>query len=94
VRIEPPRCGFRFNAFRDETYLVLSCPPGPTKRPKLENGSAGGEEGEMEVIVAVQQENLLATAFHPELTEERWWHQYFVDMVRRARGPAGASSAP
>ncbi len=32
-------------------------------------------------IVAVQEENLLATAFHPELTEDRRLHQYFLRMA-------------
>ena len=35
-------------------------------------------------IVAVRQGNLLATAFHPELTGDLRVHRYFVDMVRRA----------
>jgi len=38
----------------------------------LENGKA----------VAVRQANALATAFHPELTEDHRFHRYFVDMVR------------
>ena len=38
----------------------------------LENGKA----------VAVRQANVLATAFHPELTEDHRFHRYFVDMVR------------
>ncbi len=32
-------------------------------------------------IVAVQQEHLLATAFHPELTGDSRLHQYFVQMI-------------
>jgi 5'-phosphate synthase pdxT subunit len=39
---------------------------------KLENGQA----------VAVRQGNALATAFHPELTEDHRFHRYFIDMVR------------
>ncbi len=39
---------------------------------KLENGKA----------VAVRQANALATAFHPELTEDDRFHRYFIDMVR------------
>jgi pyridoxal 5'-phosphate synthase pdxT subunit len=35
-------------------------------------------------IVAVQQGNLMATAFHPELTGDYRVHGYFVDLVRRA----------
>ena len=38
------------------------------------------EDGRMEVVVAVRQGNLLATAFHPELTPERWWHHYFLTL--------------
>lgn len=35
-------------------------------------------------IVAVRQGNLLATAFHPELTGDLRVHRYFVDLVRSA----------
>lgn len=34
-------------------------------------------------IVAVQQNNMLATAFHPELTLSSAFHKYFFEMVRR-----------
>ncbi|MEG9430428.1 MAG: hypothetical protein VZQ61_05870 [Christensenellaceae bacterium] len=34
-------------------------------------------------IVAAQEGNQLAVAFHPELTDDLSVHQYFVDMVRR-----------
>jgi 5'-phosphate synthase pdxT subunit len=33
-------------------------------------------------IVAVRQGSLLATAFHPELTDDLRFHRYFLDMVR------------
>ena len=33
------------------------------------------------IIVAAQQEHLLATAFHPELTEDDRFHQYFLSLV-------------
>ena len=40
-------------------------------------------------IVAVRQGQLLATAFHPELTNDRRVHKLFVEMVRRTdRGVA------
>jgi pyridoxal 5'-phosphate synthase pdxT subunit len=35
-------------------------------------------------IVAVRQQHLLATSFHPELTGDRRVHAYFVDMVSEA----------
>jgi 5'-phosphate synthase pdxT subunit len=34
-----------------------------------------------ETIVAVRQEHLLGTAFHPELTNDLRVHRYFYDMV-------------
>jgi 5'-phosphate synthase pdxT subunit len=33
-------------------------------------------------IVAVRQGQLLATAFHPELTPDRRIHELFVDIVK------------
>ena len=40
--------------------------------------------------VAVRYRALLATTFHPELTTDRRWHQYFLDAVnqRRIQNPA------
>ena len=35
-------------------------------------------------IVAVRQQHLLATSFHPELTGDRRVHTYFVEMVSEA----------
>ncbi len=37
-------------------------------------------------IVAVRQDHLLATAFHPELAGDLRVHRYFVEMVRKAMG--------
>ena len=39
-----------------------------------------GDEG---VIVAARQGNLLATAFHPELTEDTRFHRYFLNIVEK-----------
>jgi len=33
------------------------------------------------IIVAARQRNLLATAFHPELTEDTRFHRYFLKMI-------------
>jgi 5'-phosphate synthase pdxT subunit len=35
-------------------------------------------------IIAVRQDNLLATSFHPEVTSDRRIHRYFLDLVRAA----------
>lgn len=42
-----------------------------------------------EKIVAVEEGSLMATAFHPELTEDDRFHQYFLTKVeaRQKRGP-------
>ena len=33
------------------------------------------------IVVAVQQDNIVATSFHPELTEDLTWHQHFLHVV-------------
>ncbi|KAM7522331.1 hypothetical protein LguiA_012233 [Lonicera macranthoides] len=50
----------------------------------------GISESEKRVIVAVKQGNLLATAFHPELTADTRWHSYFLKM---SEDNTGASSS-
>ena len=41
------------------------------------------------VAVAVRQGHLLATSFHPELTDDTRWHALFVGDVRAAKGKSG-----
>jgi pyridoxal 5'-phosphate synthase pdxT subunit len=36
-----------------------------------------------EVIVAVRQNNLLATCFHPELTNDLRIHKFFLSLVSK-----------
>ncbi|TPX64201.1 hypothetical protein SpCBS45565_g06060 [Spizellomyces sp. 'palustris'] len=38
--------------------------------------------GEEDYVVAVRQGNILATAFHPELTDDDRFHRYYIDLVR------------
>ena len=45
-------------------------------------------------IVAVRQGQLLATAFHPELTQDRRIHQLFVDIVKDKTCAATPSGPP
>ncbi len=45
---------------------------------RVESGPAAG------AVVAVRQGPLLATSFHPEVGGDTRFHQYFVDLVRRA----------
>ncbi len=46
------------------------------------NAAVMGTEERTGRIVAVRQGQLLATAFHPELTPDRRVHQLFVDIVK------------
>jgi 5'-phosphate synthase pdxT subunit len=46
---------------------------------RVTTGSAAGR------IVVVQQGNLLATAFHPELTGDLRVHRHFVELVQQTR---------
>ena len=57
---------------------------------RLEEGQAdkavSAQDGQrQEIIVAARQDNLLATAFHPELTEDTRFHQLFLKMVDERR---------
>lgn len=53
---------------------------GPTVEPLAQVATQTGDR----VIVAARQQHLLATAFHPELTDDPRWHALFVAMVRAA----------
>lgn len=55
-------------------------------------GAGGGSDAATDatsiprrVAVAVRQGNLLATSFHPELTDDSRWHALFAEGVREAR---------
>jgi len=56
------------------------------RAPWVEQAGAGvsilGTEQDTGRIVAVRQGQLLATAFHPELTPDRRIHELFVDIVK------------
>ncbi|GMH97367.1 hypothetical protein TrVE_jg7655 [Triparma verrucosa] len=59
----------------------------PSKKQKKTGGGGGsfelpgasGKGGAREVVVALRKDNMLATAFHPELTEDGRWHQFFLE---------------
>jgi hypothetical protein len=53
--------------------------------PGEDQASAGGVK---KVIVAVREGKLMATAFHPELTDDTRWHQLFVGMCEENAGDA------
>jgi len=41
-------------------------------------------------IVAVRQEHLLGTSFHPELTDDTSMHEYFIGMIREYTAQVGS----
>ncbi len=51
--------------------IIIKTGGGVTVLSKLASGE----------IVAAQQKNMLATAFHPELTEDTRLHEYFLSMI-------------
>eukprot|EP00548_Thalassiothrix_antarctica_P012605 CAMPEP_0194166316 /NCGR_PEP_ID=MMETSP0154-20130528/1957_1 /TAXON_ID=1049557 /ORGANISM="Thalassiothrix antarctica, Strain L6-D1" /LENGTH=293 /DNA_ID=CAMNT_0038876947 /DNA_START=22 /DNA_END=903 /DNA_ORIENTATION=+ len=54
------------------------------EEPVIELPGAADGSNAREVICAVQKNNLLCTAFHPELTNDHRWHQYFASMVKNS----------
>ena len=48
---------------------------------KIELPGAADGSNARDVICAVRRGNILCTAFHPELTNDYRWHQYFANMV-------------
>ncbi|MCE1248957.1 MAG: pyridoxal 5'-phosphate synthase glutaminase subunit PdxT [Firmicutes bacterium] len=43
-------------------------------------------------IVAVKEDNILALAFHPELTDDYRFHEYFIEMVKGWRKENGKNN--
>ncbi len=62
-----------FHAVFIRAPVVTKVGPGVEVLAQLEDGR----------IVAVQQNHLLATAFHPELTGDYRLHSYFLDLIRK-----------
>ncbi len=81
--------GRQIDSFETELAIpVLGEKPYPAvfiRAPLIEKAS-----GEVEIlaklsdgtIVAARQNNLLVTAFHPELTDDLRFHHYFLEMIR------------
>lgn len=51
----------------------------------LDRTGTATQQSDPEVIVAVQQGNMIATAFHPELTEDFRWHVHFIEMIVKSK---------
>ena len=78
--VEIPRLGGApFRGLFIRAPLVVSVGAGVRVLCRLPDGT----------IVGAEQENVLVTAFHPELTSDARVHAYFLDMVARARSNGG-----
>ncbi|KAJ1396161.1 Pyridoxal 5-phosphate synthase subunit PdxT/SNO [Sesbania bispinosa] len=77
---------------------VLAAYPVPSNRLSSPDSSIDDKkenaEEESKVIVAVRQGNILATAFHPELTADTRWHSYFLKMANVIGEEASSSLVP
>ena len=62
-----------FHAIFIRAPLIESIGKGVEVLAKLDNGT----------IVAARQRNLLATSFHPELTNDARFHRYFLERVKK-----------
>lgn len=71
ARLGDPR---PFHAVFIRAPLIEDVGPSVEVLARLEDGA----------IVAAQQGHLLATAFHPELTGDTRFHQYFLELVRQS----------
>lgn len=56
-----------------------------TEIDKIELPGAADGTNAREVICAARSNNILITAFHPELTEDYRWHSYFYKMVQELK---------
>ncbi|XP_066324844.1 probable pyridoxal 5'-phosphate synthase subunit PDX2 isoform X1 [Miscanthus floridulus] len=74
-----------------DVEILADCPV-PADRPSITISFGEGTEEEVyskdRVIVAVRQGNILATAFHPELTSDSRWHRFFLDMDKESQAKA------
>jgi 5'-phosphate synthase pdxT subunit len=73
-----------FRAVFIRAPLIVEVGPSVEVLARLANGS----------IVAARQGSLLATAFHPELTDDDRFHRYFLDMVARGSEATKEQTAP
>lgn len=62
-----------FRAIFIRAPLIETVGPGVEVLARLDGGP----------IVAARQRNVLATSFHPELTQDTRFHQFFLDLERR-----------
>ena len=84
----------RFQGIFIRAPAILSYGEGVVPLCQLTRPPANSTDGKaVTVSVAVRQGSLLATAFHPELTEDKRWHEYFLSMIAKDAASADASAS-
>jgi 5'-phosphate synthase pdxT subunit len=88
IRVRRNALGRQRESFETELSIpVLGEKPFPgvfIRAPIIEHSNSGVEilvRLDDSTSVAARQEKLLASAFHPELTDDLRFHQYFLDIV-------------
>lgn len=66
---------------------------GNSGKKKSESAADAAASIPRRVAVAVRQGNLLATSFHPELTDDSRWHALFAESAREAARKGKSSGA-
>lgn len=86
VTVKRNAYGRQLGSFRVDTQVkgIGTFPAVFIRAPYIESAGARADvlaavDGK---IVAARQKNMLATAFHPELTDDLRMHSYFLDMVQ------------
>ena len=77
---QPNEKGRLFHAVFIRAPLIVSVGAGVEALSHFANGG----------IVAARQGSLLATVFHPELTDDARFHRYFLKMVAESKGTSEA----
>jgi 5'-phosphate synthase pdxT subunit len=77
--------GRQIDSFETEVEAAVIGGSGPAvfiRAPQVRSHGPGvrGLADHAGSTVALQEGNLLALAFHPELTPDRRWHQYFLSL--------------
>lgn len=89
VTVKRNAYGRQLGSFKtDLTFVGIGTIPAVFIRAPYVEEVANGVEVLAEVdgqIVAVRQNNVLATAFHPELTDDVRVHQYFLNMIKSVK---------
>ncbi|HEU4759358.1 MAG TPA: pyridoxal 5'-phosphate synthase glutaminase subunit PdxT [Dehalococcoidia bacterium] len=81
----PALGGDPFHAVFIRAPVVEAVGPGVEVLASLPADAARGGPGRAGSAVAVRQGPFLATAFHPELTDDARFHRYFLEMVNSLR---------